>query len=182
VTALPLDAFPGNTTIKPRLKPVPQAGDVASDLWRRRVRPVLGARPSEAELMDNALRAINRLLLLPEGWDGAGAHRVDPEAALVLAQLIHSLIQDGSADPQVFPLTSGGISCEWLVHGNSVEVQVEPDLSWSLWVETAEGEDLINETFKTPGQGRWVIEYARRFLAGISERVQMRVPQLRPRD
>jgi hypothetical protein len=131
------------------------------------------------DIMANVLGDLNRLRHLPEGWDGEHAQRVSPAAAVVMARVIQSLIQDGSADPQLTPLADGGLSCEWLVGGDSVEVQVEPQLTWTLWIDTANGEEVLNEEFEHPGQGRAALAFARLFLEDISRRVRVRVPRFR---
>jgi hypothetical protein len=147
--------------------------DVVHEIWQRGGQREVGS-PTKQELMKYAVDTVSRLLKLGLGWNGKLARRVDPKAAVAMCRLIESLIADGSADPQITPLSDGGLSTEWLVGGASLEVRVAPDLRWSIWAEDQDARELFDAEFERPGQGRACIEQGRRFLAEISKNVRYR--------
>src|SRR4051812_30751201 len=85
--------------------------DVVHEIWQRGGRREVGG-PTKQELMKYAIDTVSRLLKLAPGWNGKQARRVDPKAAVVMCRLIESLIADSSADPQITPLSDGGLSTE----------------------------------------------------------------------
>jgi hypothetical protein len=153
---------------------LPDGGkDIVHEIWQRGGRREVGG-PTKQELMKFVIDTVSRLLKLAPGWDGKRARRVDPKAAVAMCRLIESLIADDSADPQITPLSDGGLSTEWLVGGASLEIRVTPNLSWSIWAEDQDGRELFDAEFERPGQGRARIEQGRRFLADVSKNVRFR--------
>ncbi len=168
----------GNVTSRSPRATRPQPDDPFKEQWRRGGSQA-EHRPSKQELLKDAVDNVNRLMKLPDGWDGRNARGVDPDVAVAMVRLINSLIDDGSADAQVSPLPDGGLVTEWLVGEDSLEARMHPGLRWSLWAEWAGEVDEVDAEFDRPGQGRAAIEQARIFLAKVSESVVVRRP--RPR-
>lgn len=147
--------------------------DLPYEIWRSRgVSRESG--PTRVELIVDALRRVKQLQRFHDGWNGREAKAVDPKAAVVMVRLIQSLVDDGSPDPQISPLVSGGLSTTWLVAGASIELDVEPDLSWTIFAESSDGKELLDEEFEQPGHGRAALEQARKILAGMAPNVRIR--------
>ena len=69
---------------------------------------------------------INRLLALPERWDGGHAAAISPRSAIISLHLVAYLVDEAVPPPQVFPLPDGGVQLEWLIDGNGLEIEVTP--------------------------------------------------------
>jgi hypothetical protein len=74
-----------------------------------------------------ASRQLDRLLNLPEGWDGDHAKTVLPTTAILAMQVLGLVAGDVTPAPHVFPLPDGGIQLEWLINGNGLEIEISPN-------------------------------------------------------
>jgi hypothetical protein len=98
-----------------------------------------------AAIVDVVEQRLNRLLGLPEGWNGANASEVADGAVERAAILAFEVLDDLPLSPQFFPLPNGGVQFEWHVGGSSVEIEVEPDGEAFAVAETSDGGPAIEE-------------------------------------
>jgi len=68
---------------------------------------------------------LNRLVELPQGWDGRHAAQITNEAVQTTVDLLPAISDEQSVPPQFFPLPDGGIQFEWHVGGNDIEIEVD---------------------------------------------------------
>jgi hypothetical protein len=74
-----------------------------------------------------AARQLDRLINLPEGWDGGHAKPVLPTTAILAMQVLGLVTDDLTPAPHVFPLPDGGVQLEWLINGNGLEIEISPN-------------------------------------------------------
>ncbi|WP_406353182.1 hypothetical protein [Streptomyces sp. NBC_00658] len=98
--------------------------------------------------MGSAVDKINKLLALPEGWDGYRADRIPVEAGVSMLRVLLSVMDRRSLQPQLFPLPSGGLQVEWHVSGSSIEIEVAAD--GQSGSALAEGEEEVEVEFSIP--------------------------------
>lgn len=150
------------------------------DLYERRrntsdVQPLLstfvtGFSPTKRYLLETLVDRLNVLLGLPKGWDGASGARISQSAALTATEWLDRLADDNTVPPQVFPLATGGVQIEWLVAGNSFEVEVSPDGAVGILGTDATGKVAVEGEFPGPDGTRFVVG-ARRYLRDLSSAV-----------
>ena len=82
-------------------------------------------RSTQLILGDRNLAVLNRLLALPERWDGFRARPVTETAAKGAMTALFEVAHDGSLSPQVVPLVDGGVQLEWHAGGYSLEIEID---------------------------------------------------------
>ncbi len=113
---------------------------------------------------------LNQLLELRAGWDGRRARPVTLAAVKSTVRVIDSLMNDGSAPPQLFPLPDGGVQIEWHVGGNSIEVEIDGGGEAHVLAQGSAG-DIVAEGMIAPGEGGAQLLAARGFLQALSARL-----------
>lgn len=117
------------------------AADRATNAWHRGV-----LRDSRELILERAVAKLQRLTALADNWDGEGAFKTHPFAAVVLTDLLRHLVQDDPATPQIAPTHLGGAEAEWLANRQSLRIEVEPSGTISITAEDASSL-LIDEEF-----------------------------------
>ncbi len=126
--------------------------------------------PRLRALFNHATQAINRVLELPDGWDGRRARRISPLAAESAVYVLAQLLDAHSAVPQVVPLPDGGLQLEWHAAGNSLEIEIDGEGTAYLLATDENGLEVVDATETYPYHSP-DLAAARRFLAALSARV-----------
>lgn len=84
-------------------------------------------------------QSLNALLALRAGWDGHLASMVTEHAVVSMGEVLRALLTPGSVPPQFVPISNGGVQADWLVAGDSLEVEVGPDGDAFLFGVDADG-------------------------------------------
>ncbi len=127
---------PGSTTLRPIPRPRPPSLQTAEDFYSRgpsAVRPrqltidVIGSdgvlyRTWYSNYVEQEL---NRLLELPDGWDGRHAARTTFDAVQTTVDVLPAISDEQTLPPQFFPLPDGGIQVEWHVAGAAIEIEID---------------------------------------------------------
>lgn len=165
-------AFSGLTSLE-RIVPDPDASREA----RRapQMRPVFISVPKgnpEESLVRYLQEALNGLLALHAGWDGHHAKQIEPDAVVGVLSALKRLVQAASARPQFFPLADGGIQAEWLIGGDSIEVEISPDGTASVLATTAAGVTVTDGPLDAAHPE--IASETRAFLSKLSARLNKR--------
>lgn len=136
------------------------------------------ATPSRADVLRYAQRELAGLRRLPKGWHGGKGVALRPGLA-TLALLLVDLVTvgDGLATPQFSPLPNGGLYITWLVGGDRLAIELEPD-GMSVRGVLGGGSEAFNRDFERnprmflQSELEGAINEARSFLLKISTRVQ----------
>lgn len=72
-------------------------------------------------------KSVNEILALRPGWNGPGSHSVNWKNLEKLLRVLHDLGAYAAPDPQLVPLSSGGIQAEWHFLEQSIEIGVNAD-------------------------------------------------------
>lgn len=101
-----------------------QVETLATDAtWTSWVRA--GEAGSADVMLQAAQQKISRLTRLKRGWDGGAGRPTSSLAAMVLNGILIHVTSTAGPTPQIAPLPDGGVQVEWLVSGNSVEINVD---------------------------------------------------------
>ena len=130
---------------------------------------------SKGRLLASARTKINKLLRLQHGWDGHRASPTQPLAGMVVNSLLDHLLFDEAATPQLTPLPDGGLQVEWLVAGQSLEVEVGPTGDVLVTALDDTGVELVATEFAFWSPDIVGIDQARTFLEKISGDVRNRL-------
>lgn len=159
-----------NATMTSALLPdLPGRADPALSAWNRH-RTV----PSEALLMP-AREKLGRLPFLPTGWDGHRGVPTSPLAVAVLNGILVLLVADDGATPQVTPLSGGGVQVEWLVAGDSLQVEASPSGDLVVLGIDAGGTEVVDGEFNYYRPDEILIGQAQAYLEKISCHVEKRI-------
>jgi hypothetical protein len=143
--------------------------DVAMSAWTRH------ADTPRSVLLQMSRDKLQRLVELPEGWDSHRGRPVTILAASVLAGVLDSLVMDDVATPQIAPLPDGGVQVEWLVSGDSVEIDVSPEGAIVILATYSDGQSEVEAEFYHYAPDVDAIERSRMFLGKISQNVSHRL-------
>jgi hypothetical protein len=99
---------------------------------RERVEPVRQWQVSTREgvvkhtpqWLNNLLDELTALSRLPANWDSYGARPIDPQAALMAARFLDSVLREDSFLPKLVPTVRGNIQLEWYNDRAELEVEV----------------------------------------------------------
>jgi len=69
-------------------------------------------------------KKLNDLLLLQGGWDGGNAIAIQEGACDFAAKIIEECMKRSCREPDIVPLSSGGIQLEWFVGDHEIEVEI----------------------------------------------------------
>lgn len=122
-------------------------------------------RPAVVTDIENLL---NELLALNDRWDGHRARRVTIEATTTVVDVLAALMNLRSAPAQIFPLPDGGLQVDWLVGGNSIEVDIDAAGDAHLLATTSD-ETIVDEGPIDPHKPEAQLLTARRYLQTLSE-------------
>lgn len=128
--------------------------------------------PAKQEMMAATRDRLNELLRLQEGWDGLGAPPVAQVAAMTAIQWLNNLSDDETVSPQIFPLVNGGVQMEWLVNGDSLEVEVSPTGEIGVLGMDAAGNVLVEGDYPDPNGLSDFVGTARKHLHALSDAVR----------
>jgi hypothetical protein len=118
-------------------------------------------------LIQHFERELNRLWVLPAHWDGRHAAQLTFAAAQGAVTMLASLVTFESPPPQFFPLPDGGVQVEWLIAGNSIEIEVEADGAVHVLAMNAAG-DVVSEGEPAFLEAAEVVPTVRRFLGELT--------------
>jgi len=118
-------------------------------------------------LVQHVERELNRLWLLPLHWDGRRAAQITFTAAQGAVKTLAALVTPESPPPQFFPLPDGGVQVEWLIAGNSIEIEVEADGAIQVLAMNTAG-DVVTEGELGQAESAGVMTVTRRFLGELT--------------
>jgi hypothetical protein len=123
---------------------------------------------TKRELVSHAINSVAAISVA----DG----ELDVETAMAALLLIHHLVVDNSATPQISPGAEGGVMVEWRVKGRSLNIQVLSEADIYAWAEDQDG----TERFQYELTSKWTpsdepILAMNNFLAALSKDVSDRV-------
>lgn len=164
------DPAPSGLTSLDRIVPIPDPSRDARLAPRARQISISAPRGDpQQRLADYLERTLNNLLALPAGWDGSRAKPLARDAVTGLIDALNRILQVNSALPQLFPLSDGGIQAEWLVGGNSIEIEITPHGEAFALATTAEGHSVAEGPLD--GSHADTADQVREFLAELSARL-----------
>jgi len=111
---------------------------------------------------------LDRLINLPDGWDGGRAKPVLPTTAILAMQVLSQVADDLTPAPHVFPLPDGGVQLEWLINGNGLEIEISPNGELSALGIDAGGVDRIDHEVGA-GAAMSTLQIAKSYLHAISK-------------
>lgn len=79
---------------------------------------------SEASEWQKALAGFAKL---PENWDGNGSPAFQTEALDSARRLLSAVGGFNAPEPQIYPMTGGGISVEWEFKNRSLDIEISRD-------------------------------------------------------
>lgn len=74
---------------------------------------------------------LQNLASLPENWNGYGSPQIAGEAISESLRIINELAKLGMPEPEIFPISGGGVQMEWQNQGAELEIEIMPDRSIS---------------------------------------------------
>lgn len=98
----------------------------------------------QATLGARSLALMNRLLALPESWDGFRARPVTGAAAVAAMSALFEVADDSSLASQIIPLPDGGVQLEWHAGGFSLEIEVDGAGSRHYFAANPQREVVLN--------------------------------------
>lgn len=127
---------------------------------------------SKARALQETVNQVSRILHLDAGWDGAVAARVSATASTTLVRWVDLLLDSECAvAPQVFALVNGGVQAEWLVAGESLEIEVGPTGDVGILGMDADGETLVEGDFPNDLPTISFVDDARRLLVTFAKKM-----------
>ncbi len=101
--------------------------------------------PVSSILEDNtwkrsAQKKLEQLSKLPENWNSYGSRPVQAEAIEITANLLSDLVKLKMPEPQIFPVSGGGLQLEWKNLGRELEIEIRCDRRIEFLVVDEEGE------------------------------------------
>ncbi|MGI8640406.1 MAG: hypothetical protein ACR2MG_10745 [Pyrinomonadaceae bacterium] len=84
-------------------------------------------------------KKLEELSSLKEDWDSYGSRPIQPEARELAAKLLSDLVKTDMPEPQIFPVSGGGIQLEWENLKCELEIEVLPDESIEYLIVDEEG-------------------------------------------
>lgn len=90
--------------------------------------------------LSSARRKLEELSKLPENWNTYGSRPIQAEAIETTAKLISDLIKLRMPEPNIFPVSGGGIQLEWENSNCELEIEIMPDKSIEYLIVDTEGE------------------------------------------
>jgi hypothetical protein len=99
---------------------------------RRRVEPVRQWQVSTREgtikdtpkWLNSLLDDLTSLSRLPANWDSYEARAIDPQAALMTAQFLCSVLREDAILPKLVPTVEGNIQLEWCNESAELEIEI----------------------------------------------------------
>jgi hypothetical protein len=73
--------------------------------------------------LNKLLNDLAILLRLPPDWDHYGAREIDPQAALMTARFLCSVLREDAVLPKLVPTVRGNIQLEW--YNDKAELEIE---------------------------------------------------------
>lgn len=136
---------------------------------RRSISVSFPARYEEAkrQVIDITVAAVNRLLQLPSGWDGMHAAAISDLAALTAIEWLDRIATSESLTPHVVPLTNGGVQLEWVVGGESLEIEADPDGEVGVLGVDAAGNVLVEGELPSLDNAS-LVRHTQKFLNSLS--------------
>lgn len=87
----------------------------------------------------SARKKLEELAALPQNWNSYGSRPIQPEAIETTANLLSDLAKIKMPEPQIFPVSGGGIQLEWENSKCELEIEVLPDKSIEYLIVDEEG-------------------------------------------
>lgn len=87
----------------------------------------------------SARKKLEALSSLEENWNSYGSRPIQPEARELTAKLLSDLVKTDMPEPQIFPVSGGGIQLEWENSRCELEIEVLPDKSIEYLIVDEEG-------------------------------------------
>ncbi|MFB7982474.1 hypothetical protein [Streptomyces vinaceus] len=115
---------------------------------------------------------INRLLVLPEGWNHRGAKPITEAAVESTLQVLLALMNPKSLPVQLFPLPDGGIQAEWHVAGNSIEIEIDGNGETFATVEDSDDVVIVEDELDVTSL-KGAMKDTRRFLSRMSRSARL---------
>jgi len=88
----------------------------------------------------SARHRLQELSALPQNWNGYGSPVVNKDAIEHSFTLLSELGKLGMPEPNIVPVSGGGLQLEWRRSGAEIEIEIFPDRSIHFLVVDAAGE------------------------------------------
>ena len=95
---------------------------------------------------ENVTRRLNYLRALPTGWDGYSGLPLQREIADFAQDLLNRLCTATTPEPDIVPLSSGGLQVEWHVSAVEIELMIDTPGHVKAWIADQRdpaGEEII---------------------------------------
>jgi hypothetical protein len=86
-----------------------------------------------------AQKKLEELSKLPENWNSYGSQPIQPDAIEVTAKLLSDLVKLKMPEPQIFPVSGGGIQLEWENSKCELEIEILPNKSVEYLIVDEDG-------------------------------------------
>ena len=87
----------------------------------------------------SARKKLEELSNLPQNWNSYGSRPVQQGAIETVANLLSDLAKISMPEPQIFPVSGGGIQLEWKNSQCELEIEVLPDKSIEYLIVDKDG-------------------------------------------
>jgi hypothetical protein len=160
------------TTLYPAIPAAVPADQLRPRADDRLTRAVSIGADSTTQLLAGYMKTqLDRLLALPDGWDGARARSITDSAVLTAVQVLFGFADDAVLPPQLVPLPDGGIQLEWHVDGNDLELEVDASGASYLLATDNSGKQVREGDFATSASAltSWLRQELQRLTAMVLE-------------
>lgn len=90
----------------------------------------------------SARKKLEELSKLPENWNSYGSPAIDQKVIEVTANLLSDLAKLQMPEPEIFPVSGGGIQLEWENSNCGLELEILPNKSIEYLIIDNEGKML----------------------------------------
>lgn len=87
----------------------------------------------------SAQKKLEELSKLPENWNSYGSRSIQKDAIEITANLLSDLVKLKMPEPQIFPVSGGGLQLEWKNADRELEIEIRSDKRIEFLIVNEEG-------------------------------------------